>query len=157
MNLEEQKENLISIIDKNGFLKLKVILSLILVALVGSYLWTKEIGFLLLGLFVGFIGFCSKQTSLHISHAVEALRVNDTTSGTVKISFEDWSESRTYFAEVKENNQPEIWKFEFIPIGWKPSPGEYTCLLYHHARVPWPTLVEIPSGILYPRTNPEQL
>lgn len=140
----------------------------------GSALWLKygltlltlgfAIAFLVYGhpayaavlAFVALVTYSAWQATPHILYAGEAMELANTSQGTVQIGITNWSDSNTYHATVSVAPS-ERWRFEFIPLGWQPSEGEFNAIFFAHPSVKWPVLVQVEQGIFFPRYNPKRV
>jgi hypothetical protein len=105
--------------------------------------------------FVAVVTWSAWQTSPHIRNAIQALRSGRQIDGNVFISISEWSDSRSYHARIEDSHQGG-WSFEFIPQGWHPSEGNFEATLYRIEGVPWPALVVLKEGILFPSSIPKE-
>lgn len=106
--------------------------------------------------FVALVTFSSWQTAPHILYAGEAFDLGSRSHGTVQIRITNWSDSDTYHATVNVSPS-QSWRFEFIPLGWQPTEGEFEAELFAHPSVEWPALAQTDQGILHPRYKPKRV
>jgi hypothetical protein len=133
---------------------LKTVLSALLAGLLLAGVMTDSPPFFMAAFFVAVVTWSAWQTSPHIRHAVQALQSGRRINGNVSISISEWSDSRSYRARVEDPQGS--WSFEFIPQGWHPSEGRFEAALYRVDGVPWPALIVLKEGILFPRSIPQE-
>jgi hypothetical protein len=123
-------------------------------AVAGLITWHSAYFFL--SVFVVGIAFLVRETRPHIRRAVQALDFGIRLSGTVQITLAQWTDSVSYHA-INQGFLSNNWRFEFIPLGWRPQEGDYEATLFTVQGVEWPALVQVEQGILIPRSKPERL
>ncbi len=100
------------------------------------------------------IALSAHQTGPHLRAASEAMRAGTRSDGEVTIEVDTSSDSDRFFATV--TTDPSCaWRFEFIPLGWKPVEGRTRATFHALPGVYWPALVEVDDGVMYPRYTPE--
>jgi len=156
MTPSEQLETLRQMSSNRGALWLKYALALLAIGLAIATLISKHPAYAAVFAFVTLVTYSSWQTTPHILYAGKAFERGSKTHGTVQIGITKWSDSDTYYATATVTPS-QRWRFEFIPLGWQPSEGEFEADFFTHPSVEWPALVQIDQGILYPRYNPKRL
>ncbi len=152
----EQLEVLRKMRSSGSALWLKYGLTLLTIGLAIATLNSKHPAYAAVFAFVALVTYSSWQTTPHILYAGKAFELGSKSHGTVQIGITKWSDSDTYHATV--NVAPsQRWRFEFIPLGWQPSEGEFEAEFFAHPSVEWPALVQTNQGILYPRYNPKRV
>ena len=99
------------------------------------------------------IAFSAHQTGPHIRTASRAIRSGSRNQGLVRIEIEPSPDSETFYAVVASEPSHQ-WRFEFIPLGWKPVAGQMQATLYTLRGLGWPALIEVDGGVMYPRYEP---
>lgn len=107
--------------------------------------------FLILPLLIAVSAHCTRP---HIRTASDAIRSGCQSSGVVKIEVDSSSDSERFYATVA-TEPSRTWRFEFIPLGWKPFEGQTQATLYTLPGLEWPALIEVEDGVLYPRYKPK--
>ena len=64
------------------------------------------------------------------------------------------SDSPAYHAVTHDRGV--AWKFEFLPLDWKPAAGQHAAELVYLRNVDWPVLVLLADGIAVPRYAPKR-
>jgi hypothetical protein len=105
---------------------------------------------------VAVIAYSVHQTGPHIRNAARAAIGGEKIAGSVKVEITRWSDSDTFYATVA---MPSLgaWRFEFIPLGWKPIEGEHPATLFRLPGITWPALIQVQQGVFYPRQTPKPL
>lgn len=116
----------------------------------------KEELFLPFSMFFVFFALSLKETSKHFQNLYKGMSSNNKTNGVVEIFLEHSSDSLNYHAQAIEENKEEIWKFEFMPLNWKPKNGNLKAKLVWIEDVKWPVLIETEDGIIYPKSKPKK-
>jgi hypothetical protein len=140
---------------------LKYGLLLLAAALALAALLTLHPVFGMVLVFVAVVSYSAWQSTPHMDAAAVALRFDHRSTGTVQITVGNWSGSDSYQATVqggaRTGDAPARWRFEFIPLGWRPVAGRYTAVLFAHPALEWPALIQTEQGIIYPRYKPERV
>jgi hypothetical protein len=114
----------------------------------------KEALFIPFSLFFIFFACSLKETSRHFHNLYKGMSSEQKTDGTIII--EHSSESVDYYAEACDSNKNEIWKFEFMPLNWEPTKGNFQAKLVWIDDVSWPVLIETEEKIIYPKNKPKK-
>jgi hypothetical protein len=102
------------------------------------------------------IAFSTHQTGPHILAASEAIHSGTQSVGAVKLEIDSSSDSDKYFATVTCESYC-TWRFEFIPLSWKPIEGQTQAALYSLNHLEWPALIEVEGGVMHPLYEPKQV
>ena len=108
--------------------------------------------------FAGFLAvvvFASRSTAVHIRNAARAIRAGARHPAVVDIVIDTSSDSDSYHATVHARSQ--VWKFEFIPLYWKPIAGRFAGEAVYLAEMAWPVLCFIGENVIYPRYEPKSI
>jgi hypothetical protein len=130
-----------------------IVLSAVLAAL---GLYTGQPPYFMFMVLPVIIAYSAHQTGPHIRAASQAIRLGTQSEGVVKIEIDPSSDSETFYATVTTEPSRE-WRFEFIPLGWKPIAGQMRATLYTLRHLEWPALIEVEGGVMYPRDKPKRL
>jgi hypothetical protein len=103
--------------------------------------------------FAAIVAYSSHQAAPHISAAVRALDEGEQHQCATRIEVESWSDSDTYTVLVFMPNAMR-WRFDFVPLGWKPQAGIFQSTVYCLTEPAWPVLVRFDEGIAIPRAKP---
>ena len=102
------------------------------------------------------IAYSAHQTGPHIRAASQALQAGNKSEGLIMIEIEQSSDSERFYVAVAPEPSRE-WRFEFIPLGWKPVAGQTRATLYTLPDLDWPALIEVEGGVMYPRYKPKRV
>jgi hypothetical protein len=133
---------------------LKWILALTALLLGIAGLYTQQTPYFIGFLCMAIIAYSAHHSAPHIDAAAQALDTGDRIAGTVTIEISRWSDADTYHASVAMA-EADVWRFEFIPIGWHPVAGQYPATFFRSQGLAWPALIQIEAGIMYPRNTPK--
>lgn len=111
---------------------------------------------LMLAVFMGIVGLCSRESGALLVNAIQAYETANHDSCEVSISIDNNSDSDRYYAIVSRN-EGSVWRYEFIPQGWKPLAGTYAGVVWGLPSDLSPKLTSINEGILIPRYKPKLL
>ena len=156
MDVRKQKETIQLMARRSHMQWLKwfsMALSVVLLA-VGQY--TKQPSYFIFMILPLLIAFSAHQTGPYVRAASEAIRSGTQRGGEVKIEIDSSSDSDRFFATVA-GKQSCAWRFEFIPLGWKPIEGQTQATLHALRGSEWPVLIEVDGGVMYPRYKPKQV
>jgi hypothetical protein len=99
------------------------------------------------------LAFSTHQTTPHIDAAARALEEGAEHKCSVHVEVERGSDSDTFAVLIFLPNAVG-WRYDFVPIGWKPEEGVYQAAVYSLVEVSWPVLVRFDDGIAIPRSKP---
>ena len=133
--------------------RLKWVLVALSVAFAAAALYTRQPPYVIVMVFVAVVTYSAFQTGPHIEAAARALAGANRVDGSVTVEVESWSDSDTYHAVVPVARSG-AWRFEFIPVGWKPMVGESRATIYWLADIAWPVLIQLDAGVMHPRYTP---
>ena len=100
------------------------------------------------------VAYSANRVMPRVQDAARAITSGERVKGRVTLSIASWSGDDRYYAEVEEPSLGS-WRFEFIPLGWTPSPGVHSGTLFRVPGVRWPALIQLDHGVLHPRDVPE--
>ncbi|GAA6143449.1 hypothetical protein NBRC116584_32670 [Hydrogenophaga sp. 5NK40-0174] len=123
-------------------------------ALLAFGIYAGQLQYFMFAILPALIAYSAHQTGPHIRAASRALRSGMQMQGLVEIEVEDSSDSQTFYATVA-SEPDQKWRFEFIPLGWKPAAGQMQATLYTLHGISWPALIEVQAGVIYPRYTPK--
>ena len=155
MTVATQLDSIHTMAQKRQMQWLKWIFAVLSVALFAVGLYKQHFSYFMFMAIAALFAYLAYSTAPHIRRASEAHRLNNRTDGNVTIEVDNSSDSVSYYATVTLGSQS--WRFEFIPLGWKPVAGETRATFYLLPSLAWPALVEVGAGILYPRDTPKQM
>lgn len=94
------------------------------------------------------------QSGPYPAYAARAIQSGRRIRQAAKISVEVLFEQNRYYVTTQDLEKRE-WKFEFVPRGWRPAPGETPVEAYHLDGLPCPALLVAKHGIMIPRFKPK--
>ena len=156
MDIRKQKEAIHSMARRSHMQWLKWCSIAISVVLLVLGLYTKQPPYFMFMILPVLLAISAHQTGPHIRAASEAIRSGTPSSGMVNIEIDSSSDSETFYATVA-SGPARAWRFEFIPLGWKPIEGQTQATLYALGTSHCPALVEVEGGVMYPRYKPIQV
>ena len=154
MNVSKQIDVIHSMARGRRMQWLKWSLVALSVALAIAGLYTRQPPYFMVIVLTVLIASCAHQTAPHVRAASAAVRSGERSEGLVNIEIDRSSDSDTFYATVTAN-LPGAWRFEFIPLGWTPTAGQTYATIYRLPDVPWPALVAVEGGVMYPRYTPK--
>ncbi len=134
------------------WLKWVLVLASLLFAITGLY--TRQTPYFIGSGLAAIIACAAHQAAPHIQAAARALDTGERSPGTVTIEVAGWSDSDKFHARIVMADSG-VWRFEFIPLGWKPVAGQYPATIFRLPGLAWPALVQIEAGVMYPRYTPK--
>ena len=155
MDVRKQKEA-IHLMARSHMQWLKWFSMVLSVVLLAFGLFTKQPLFFMFMILPLLIAVSAHHTGPYIRAASEAIRSGTQSDGEVKIEVESSSDSDKFYATVA-SEQSCTWRFEFIPLGWKPIEGQTRATLHALRGSEWPVLIEVEGGVMYPRYKPKQV
>ena len=111
-------------------------------------------GFALASLVCAVLALAAWHSPRHLRAACLALDHGRRSAGTLVVSSSSWSDAVHWHAAVTDSDGLP-WRFEFVPVGWQPAEGTFEAELFHLSALPWPALVLISAGPVYPRATPQ--
>jgi len=111
---------------------------------------------LMLAAFIGLVALGSRESGPLLEAAIQAYETASPVSCEVSISIESNTDSDSYYAIVSRN-EGSVWRYEFIPQGWKPVAGTYAAVVWSLPSDPSPNLSAVNEGIMIPRYKPKLL
>ena len=156
MDVRKQKEAIHSMAHGNHMQWLKRFSIAVSVILLAFGLYTMQPPYFMIMILLLIIAYSAHQTGPHLRAASKAIRSGARSDGEVKIEVDSSADSEKYFATVAGKNSFS-WRFEFIPLDWKPIEGETRATLYTLRGMEWPALIEVEGGVMYPRYTPSRV
>jgi hypothetical protein len=102
------------------------------------------------------IAYSAHQTGPHIRAASEAIKSGSRSEGTIAIESDRPLDNDRFYATVA--TEPGCaWRFEFIPVGWRPIAGRFPATVYTVPNLAWPALIEVQGEFIHPRYTPTQV
>ena len=95
----------------------------------------------------------SARSRLHILSATTAFSSGARTHGQIEITATEGIDELRYHAIVQVS-QPNAWRIQFNPMGWKPAAGIQEATIFTIPDVAWPALVQVSEGIIFPCEKP---
>ena len=92
----------------------------------------------------------------HILSAATAFSSGATTHGQIEITATEGIDELRYHAIVQVS-QPNAWRIQFNPMGWKPVAGIQEATIFTLPDVAWPALVQVSEGIIFPCQKPTRV
>jgi hypothetical protein len=114
---------------------------------------TKHPVFIMLSLFSIVVAAGSRRSTQNLKNAAFSIKHGKNMESTAMISIKAPIDDDRFYATI--DCQDKVWKFEFIPQGWKPQEGKVSVTVYYLEGIDWPTLLVGQEGIMVPRYNPE--
>jgi len=106
--------------------------------------------------FLALVGFAERRTGPNAAEAIRAYDTGVPTQGDVSVAITCWDTDDHYHATLHEQGHDD-WKYEFIPVGWKPAAGSYPAKIWRNETDGRPLLAVTGEGVMMPRDDPEQL
>jgi hypothetical protein len=156
MGVSKQKEAILKMAQGSHMLWLKRFCIALSVVLLVLGLYTMQPPYFMFMIFPLLIAYSAKQTGPHILAASKAIRSGTRNDGEVRIEVDSSSDSDKFYATV-EIKPSCSWRFEFIPLDWKPIEGQTRATLYTLRGQEWPALIEVEGGVMYPRYTPSRV
>lgn len=156
MEVCRQKEAIHSMARGSHMAWLKRFSIALSVVLLAFGLYTMQPPYFMFMIFPLLVAYSAHQTGPHIRAASKAIRSGTRSDGEVRIEIDSSSDSEKYFATVAGKNSFS-WRFEFIPLDWKPIEGQSRAMLYTLRGMDWPALIEVEGGVMYPRYTPSRV
>lgn len=105
------------------------------------------------GGFFSFVSFAARWIQPFLHNAIKAWEKKDTVEGTIEIKKVYDSDHYTGTGQVRDNT----WEFYFYrPMNWEPEEKSYAAKFFFDGQNPWPSLILLNDGILYPRSKPKR-
>ena len=146
MTLEKQLALLSRMADRDGARWLAHLLWACTASLVLFTLSSLHLVYAFAALFTAALAYATQVTAGHIERAAKGLSAGPGRNAVVTIDVEEWSESVAYYAEV-DNASGQRWRFQFRPMGWRPTDGQTAALAYDLPDTAWPVLLVMPDGV----------
>lgn len=128
-----------------------VILLLVSGALIAGFLHSHA-WFIVAG-FGAIVLVAARGSAPHIRNAARAIRDGRSVAGTFELTVDTSGDSDTWQAHAVASDQ-RAWKFEFIPLYWKPAAGTFAGELVFIDGIAWPVLCFVGENVMHPRYVP---
>jgi len=130
----------------------------IVVVIGAEHLHTTSLPYVMIPVLFVIVALAVWMTAPHMRRAWQAVRTPQRCEDVkIDIEIDDYPDARHYYARVPATPSG-VWRFEFVPQGWKPVAGALDAEVRYIAGVRWPVLVLVaPTGVLVPMYEPKRI
>lgn len=153
MTVDEQRTAITRMAEKNGTGRLSQFFQALTWGCLALTFLSRNYAWLAGAAITGIAAINTRNNDDQLKHLAKGLKQGVRTDETVEIIVTEWTESTSHSVRV-ENRVGQVWRYDFVPLGWTPKAGTYAAKGIRIQDTAWPVLLELTDGLIYPSQAP---